>query len=500
MGLWSKLAMAMGIGRAGNEPGESQKSSTQQVPPTPSNMNQPNRMGSLSVDRPIRRINIGLDFGTSTTKVIVRIEEPTGRPLFRVVGPSDQRDTVLYPSVIALADGHLCFGHSAVQSASDVKAASFKMNLPAEAGSRQHAWRGRFCLGDSGLSAEEASTLYVAWVLNDVLSQLRNAYAGSDLRVTVNAAAPLDHLRQEESLHRLFHRIFFRALKMHSHSAARWSLVTARTALRQVHAIPIPTEEESPISVFPETHAAMTSYILVPGRARGKYATVDVGAGSTDVAFFWFHHPDGSYAEGPPEMCYFGAATDFVGMDDVDQAVALRLGVSLSEAKERREQKQIDISVVDEVREVFSEMFNCYRRAFGESYGRCAGEYEWRYRGPGETGPQYPPDGYAKFTLCIVGGGGLSAQLIGKLQKTFPMHNINNVDVRVLRVSDGLHVLRAGNKLVQILDVAPLEQPLLILAQGLAHRGVDIPVFSLNHRFDRVREAPERPTAEDIYG
>jgi hypothetical protein len=444
-------------------------------------------------------VNIGLDFGTSTTKVVVRIEDAAAKSRFVIIGPADQKNTVLFPSAVAVEGSALLFGHAAQLSESLVKATSFKMNLPAEAGSRQHSWRGRLRLGNTGLTAEHVSTVYLAWVLKDVLSQIRDALGGVDLKVTVNAAAPLDQMQEEQSLRDVFHRTFYRALKIHRLAATPWPLDAARSALRLADAEAIPPDEDSPISVFPETHAAMTSYMLLPGRPKGKYASVDVGAGSTDVAFFWFHNPDGRHAEGAPEMCYYGAASAFVGMDDVDQALAQQIGQSNAVAKARREAGTAKLGDIAGIAEVFSKIYECYRRGFGESYRRCLGEYEWRFRGPGETSHQYPQDGHARYTLCVVGGGCLSNDLIAKVSSTFPLQSIRSIDVEILRVPDELCVLNSHGKVLPIVNVAAREQPLLILAQGLAHRAVDIPVFSVNHHFERVRVMPERPSHEELY-
>lgn len=465
----------------------------------PPRTNVPNRMGSKPTERPVRRVNIGLDFGTSTTKVIVRIEDAAAKPRFVIIGPSEQSNTVLFPSSVAVEGGGLLFGHAAHVSATPVKATSFKMNLPAEAGSRQHSWRGRLRLGDTGLTAENVSTLYIAWVLKDVLTQLQIALGGVDLKVTVNAAAPLDQMQEEKSLRDVFHRTFYRALRIHRLAAAPWPLDAARSALRQADAEKLPRDEDSPVSVFPETHAAMTSYMLLPGRPKGKYASVDVGAGSTDVAFFWFHNPDGKHAEGTPEMCYYGAASAFVGMDDVDQAIANHIGQPNAVAKARREAGEAKLDGDAGAIAAFSKMYECYRRGFGESYRRCLGEYEWRFRGPGETGHQYPKDGHARYTLCLVGGGCLSNDFIEKVSQTFPLQGIKSIDCEVLRVPDEIPVLGRGGKVSPIASVARREQSLLILAQGLAHRAVDIPAFTINHHFERVRVIPERPSHEELY-
>jgi hypothetical protein len=450
----------------------------------------PNRMGSRATAQPARRVNIGLDFGTSTTKVVVRIDEADAKSRFLIVGPSASTGTVLFTSSIAVTGSDLVFGAAAEASTSLTKARSFKMNLPAEAGSRHHAWRGRLQLGETGLSAEDVSTLYLAWVLREVLGQVREALSGLDLKITINAAAPLDQMQEEKTLKDLFHSIIFRALKITHLATHRWPIDEARRALAEARSMRVPQDDESPVTVFPETHAAMTSYMLLPGRQRGNYATVDVGAGSTDVAFFWFHAPDGTYAEaGPPELCYYGASSEFVGMDDVDRAVANTSGLSQEMARTSREAGRVDLQANSTpIEPVLEKVYRCYRTGFGRSYERCPGEREWQDR-----------DGRARYTLCLVGGGCLCEELVTRLRRALPHFNMTSVDVEVLRVPDELPVLQPNNRSRSIRQVAPGEQSLLLLAHGLANRAVDIPVYETGHSFGHVVEIADRPSHEEIY-
>jgi hypothetical protein len=424
-----------------------------------------------------------LDFGTSATKVVVRIDEGPAPPRFLIVGPSRAVSTVLFPSSVAIEGGDLLFGAFAENSAAPTKARSFKMNLPAEAESRQHGWRGRLEFGPSALSAEEVSTLYLAWVLNDVLTQVGSALNGADLKVTVNAAAPLDQMEQEVNLRELFHRIVFRALKISHLATDRWPLAEARGVVADICRVPLPPDEESPVTILPETHAAMTSYMLQPGRPRGNYASVDVGAGSTDVAFFWFHATDGR-----PEMCYYGAASDFVGMDDMDLVIATASGTSPASARKSRETGRVNLSLFStSLAPVLESIYKCYRRGFGRSYDRCRGESEWCH-----------PDGRAKYTLCLVGGGSLCDTLVSRLNRPLPLLYMASVNVEVLRVPDDLDVLQpSGYHRIQ--QIAPGEQSLLLLSHGLAHRAVDIPAYEVGQIFERVREVADRPAHEELY-
>jgi hypothetical protein len=441
-------------------------------------------MSSRAGQTPVRRVNIGLDFGTSTTKVIVRIDDAASKPQYLVVAPRGAEASVVFPSCAAVEGDNLLLGAAAEVAATSEKVRSFKMNLPAEAGSRKHAWRGRLRLADGRLTAEDLSTLYIAWVLRDVLGQVREYLSGADLKITLNAAAPLDQMEAEPHLRALFHRIFFRALKIAAVARSPWSLKEARLALDKARSIPVPSDEESPVNVFPETHAAMTSYMLLPGRSKGNYATVDIGAGSTDVAFFWFHATDGQ-----PEMCYYGACSGFVGMDDIDHDLAVARGEHVDRVRKQRENQSIHLGdYTAALSAAMNQIYECYRMGFGRSYARCLGEYEWRH-----------PNGHAKYTLCLVGGGSLCEELVDRLGQVLPLLNMSSIDVDILHVPDNLAVLQPGATVRSICHVAPGEQSLLLLAHGLANRAVDIPRYESGHRHTRVTTLIERPTHEELY-
>jgi len=466
------------------------------VDPTPSNKLTPVIPVHRSVTSPPvapdtsreQKVYIGLDFGTSTTKVVAQVWRDTARQQsFLILPPVDASESCLFPSTIALDYDALVFGYEAESSNSQAKARSFKMNLPAECGIAGMHLQPAFVLGDSGLSAEDASTLFLAWVLHEAIDRLRTVCQGATLRVTINAAAPLDQLQADPQLKNLFHRIMFRALALCREAMNPWPLAIAREKLIQVRSLRVPGEDESPVMIFPETHAAMTAYILQPGRRPGLYATVDIGAGTTDVAFFWFHASDGL-----PEACYYGANSGFVGMDDVDHLIAQESKLDLSGVRQlhaQRHWQEINVNVQPDVEAVLDRIYAEYRRAFNRAYGRCPGEYDW----------VNVNDRRAKYTLCLIGGGASFGPLKHALVKALPYMLMRAGEIELPTVPSSLRVVTDGNNLRPISDFGAHERSLFLLAYGLAHRAIDIPLYDENHRFTRVRRVAEHPGHEEIY-
>lgn len=433
----------------------------------------------------VQQVNIGLDFGTSTTKVIARLDRPGGsQGEFHILAPPDSSGSVLFPSTIALDESTLLFGAAAEKSPSVAKARSFKMNLPIEAGLQIENWRQRFRLGDTGLSAEDATTLYLAWVLNQSQCRLKELLGGAGQECTVNAAAPLDQLNRDPKLISLFHRIMFRGLRLAPSAKMPWRLSDARACLEQIAQLPVPEATESPITVIPETHAAMTAYMLRPGQEKGLFACVDVGAGTTDVAFFWFHSTDGI-----PEACYYGARSGYVGLDDIDFSLGEKHAMSPGDVRRQREQRQIKIDIQNrKTCEVLGRIYKEYSRGFGAAYDRCRGEARW-----------VDSAGHAKYILCLIGGGAVVPEVTRELRKALPHLRMSGVLVDQPEIPGNLPVVLGPSRRLPVNRVAPYEQPLLLLAYGLAHRPVDIPIYDPDAEFSVHQVIAELPDRDERY-
>jgi hypothetical protein len=294
-----------------------------------------------------RRVTIGLDFGTSTSKCCFR-EAVDGKPFVFVAfdQPGRVARSMLFDTAAASDGTDLLFGPDAAGAADAIR--SFKMcvrcQADADAG-RSAATRcprchpdvpGFFSLAGMDISAEDLCTLHLSVILSEVLRVLPTAVGATrpQLRLTLNAAAPLDHLRQFGSAAPYFDRMMFYAFKLAESGAPRrrWRASAAMDALRAVRQVPLPDEPYSPTKVYPETHAAVTGFLLLPESEPGLYGLLDIGAGTTDVSFFWFQ-------KNSAETCawYYATGTTPRGMDDVDRALADVLRVPASQLRRARE-------------------------------------------------------------------------------------------------------------------------------------------------------------------
>ena len=295
-----------------------------------------------------RRVTVGLDFGTSTSKCCFR-EEADRKP-FVLVGYDADSETashVLFPSSVALDGERLLFGHDAEVSDSSIVIRSFKMCLlcqaraavrprSAEANPCPNCLKdrpGHFMLGTELMSAEDLSILYLAVVLGAAKERVAASLGvrQDQIRYVVNSAAPLDQMSEFGEVGDYFENALYNAWSLADVSKRSWLLEEAIEVLGRTRERPRPSVEDSPTRIFPETHAAMTAYLLLPQSEKGLYGLVDIGAGTTDVAFFWLQKGDEATT-----AWYCSAGSKRVGMDDVDYTMADPLRVAPDDARAAR--------------------------------------------------------------------------------------------------------------------------------------------------------------------
>ena len=429
----------------------------------------------------VRRVTIGLDFGTSSSKCMFR-EEGEGRP-FRIVGYDNSKQPwghVLYPSTVSCKNGILRFGHLAEEADGLGVIRSFKMCLRClskEPGGESAAAGGTCsrCLrerpgflgfGDVELSAEDISTLYLAVVLNHAIDRIRRVFGDAEpLRVLVNSAGPLDQLESFGALGECFHRVVFFAINLAGRAKEKWELDAAIEALNQVRQLDVPPRDQSPTVVVPESHAAITGYIRLPQSQKGLYGVVDVGAGTTDVAFFWLQK------EPEEKAWYYSAGSTPVGMDDIDLALApvlTPLEGSLRAAREGLSSAEV-LQHQALMKYVIKQMFQFHALVYDDARRVHAIEQAWIKQG------------WAQYKLFLVGGGTRCTPVTNRFGQSLAQYGWAE-EPEQLPVPPRLRVVLPDGEqatLAQLKETAV--RPLLLLAYGLATPRPEIPRFDRDH-------------------
>lgn len=440
----------------------------------------------------VRRITVGLDFGTSTTKCCLRVnEEGKDFHFLSFRNPKDGEPSVLMPTAARFCDGKVLFGANAEKSAGSDIVRSFKMCLlcqsQAEAGVTHSSdcqnclreKRGWFRMGSEELSAEDLSTLFVAYVLGLAKRAAPYLLKGrrDNLRLFVNSAAPLDQMTEFGAIGRYFERVVYYGWILAGRIDDSIELGDAQELLTLARDRAIPTQEQSPTRIFPETHAAMTGYILLPQSESGLYGLVDVGAGTTDVAFFWLQKD-----EEHTKAWYYAAGSRRLGMDDVDRALSEVLLAEATNVREIRE--SLTPSQVERYRNLIEPVgqgiYAHQADVLDQAMAVDQRDKAWRYRGT------------ARYRLFLAGGGNATATISDRLSASSHIAPTWEEEPEYLSVLASNKTIDADGH-IGSLEAKPRNEALrlLLLSYGLAHRQVDIPKYERDAEGVKRESGPE---------
>lgn len=453
----------------------------------------------------VRRVTLGVDFGTATTKCCFR-EQGDRKPFFAIgYEPPDRRASrLLMPATVAYSDGKLFFGYQAEAVAAPTMIRSFKMCLLCQAKAQRAEPNhttiaepcpnclkerpGHFRVAGTQPSAEDLSTLYLAAVLREASERVAGVLGadGHELRLSIHSAAPLDQMGEFGEVGDHFDRTLYYAWKLAVDARNPWGLEEALAALQHARSEPKPALEMSPTRIFPETHAAMTAFLLLPQTERGLYGSVDIGAGTTDVAFFWLQKD-----ERETKAWYYAAGSKRFGMDDVDRALACVLqgrGGNLRAAREALSSEDLRVHQ-RHVEPIAKRIFQHQAGVLNDAMTLDQRHWAWFNR-----------DGRARYRLFLVGGGSTCDLVTERLRRSPPRHAARWQDAPcTLGIPNATKVALPGGDTVALRTLnEPIAERLCLLAYGLSHPRPDIPKYERDAEGVRVeprkvREYPVEP-------
>lgn len=293
--------------------------------------------GDTDTQRERRPINIGIDFGTSSTKVIFRdIHLGCSHIVFFDHGLTGYPSFVL-PSSVAVSQGRLYFGDRAERLEAEGRVLrSFKVCMACQSGlvkcrrceptllQLPAPIPGWFLLStETGtrvrVSACQLGTLYLAHVIR-IVRRVVAQHIGRDheLHFTYNMGVPIDHL-EDSPTKEVFARSLFLAEKLAGRTEQGFPLMEVIDLYDDLNAShpSLPSDEERLTFIHPETIAGIFSYAQSRVAEEGLYAIVDVGAGTTDVSFFRL----ADLPESERRLSIYTARTRIIGADNIDRAV-----------------------------------------------------------------------------------------------------------------------------------------------------------------------------------
>ncbi|MCX5632151.1 MAG: hypothetical protein NTW93_00500 [Phycisphaerae bacterium] len=447
-----------------------------------------------------KEITIGLDFGTSTTKCIINIEG-SGKDdeYYAILFPRDKDVTLLYPTAISFADGKLYFGDLATTFKESETIYSCKMAVPCK-----DSWNNYsspfMCENAPGLfifdsryhfSASELSILYLSNVIRVIRELVKKAFPNIKVKFYLNMACPLDQLekdyfasctksdkqaankenrKRDEYIEQRYNEISQYSLGLSNYSKNPWDINDAYRYINAIQKKILRSPEQSPASIIPETLAAISSFIKRPGTEQGRYMAIDVGAGTTDISVFWLEK---NSVKSKPH--YYSSGSLHIGVDQFDTALREILnsyeGNSLRERREKLVAENVGLSnCKDEIEPHLCKMIDHRTKFFGYAYHKEAKQSIWGNKRN------------ANLTIVFFGGGSkldvikerfiysdIWENILGQAEHILPKLEVCN------------HAITPNGSLLNIDEHKDIgnDSSLLLIAEGLASRIIDIPEYGI---------------------
>jgi hypothetical protein len=465
--------------------------------------------------KPIREVTIGLDFGTSTSKLMINFHEP-GNPkkdeVYAFAFRSTNKDSFefLFPSSVATNNGKLLTGFDSNNIESRYE--SFKMWLPKLAGvtfdeqvtNKYPGLESKiFWLENQPVSAKELAIFHLTDVFYRVRDALSKFNQEFQYAINVNVACPLgpvlldgggsnhDEIRKEKYIE-LVHEIAWRALDLSKDLNLPTTIDHAVIKISEHYEkVPSIKQGETRVSVKAEAHAAVISYIMQPNRKKGRYFTVDIGAGTTDSAMFWLSPVDNRIAS------YYAFETGYFGMDDFDSALAEHYSVGETmKLREYRENRGIFETDRDFLEPILEKVWSTYKQVFKNAFKLESSANRWA------------TNGAANFDLLLCGGGSEISLIQEEFERSdrtpFPGVVSNWKTTQLLAAASRKVLLENGT----LIDNDPIYtekydqiRSLLVVAEGLSYHPVQPPPWDIQDVPVQIEQKPISPrtTSEDLY-
>jgi hypothetical protein len=441
----------------------------------------------------IRPVHLGIDYGTSTSKLVLRDYAAAGGERAILVGA---RSNYRYPSAVSCGGGNIFLGAKpsggSVGGQPDVSYESIKMRVADEVKGSP----GRYYYGPprdfpKGFRARDFAALSVWALITEGERAAREALGVPDLRLSMTMGIPMSFFADPE-LREEFLTIARAAWHLHRNRGAlpggAISLGDARRWLDEAFDAIASKGSLSPEQVRnwlrSEAEASMLWAFRSPGVPAGPYLKVDVGAGTTNASMFRIldDHDGGQWVK--TGFAFFGTYSGPYGMDAVDHALATHLKMNVEDCLDLRAQEDRllhDGVAREAAREAFRQIQNIPVEAWRSGYPKIM------------TSP-YEVQKWEQADVFVIGGGSLVAPLRSYLCN----HPMGQGVTMPLRQSDVPTDLSADKGAAVPADLLPF----VMVAYGLSNLGLAVPAAETPDSIPplRIMSAQERLSHMDIYG
>jgi hypothetical protein len=413
---------------------------------------------------PKRRIHLGIDFGTSVSKIVFRDSSaPSAESAVLVLRNGSFR----IPSRVCMTATELLFGDDTKVVADCDIFDSLKMRVVVEVSGNRKYFLGPTTTLPDGFNAADLAALTVWLLISEghraVAAQLNGRMEGVEMGMTMGV--PMEFFNDKQ-LRAAFLSIARRAWTFYCNEGLVDSALLIEKARRALEKHPvalsvIPDDEvqdwidhratiavNSPIDIIRcEGEAAIWWLMRSPSVRAGPYAKIDIGAGTTHANLFRIFGPTQTPKR---SLVRYGAAAVPVGMDAVDRAIAECQGLNSSCLTLRGLEQSIlqaNAKVSEVLMPVGEQIYDSYRKAWIEASNKMRSNAlelsSWR-----------------QHTVFVMGGGSLMPLLV----ETVGMHPDQREPLSVMTLEQPTDFVRADHK-----KITSEELSLVTVAYGLSN-------------------------------
>jgi len=441
----------------------------------------------------LRPIHLGIDYGTSTSKLVLRDYAAPGGERAVLIG---KRNNYRFPSTVSCSADRIFLGQKPSGGLIEGERATCYESIKMRVADEVKNSPGRYYYGaqrefPSGFRARDFATLSVWSLISEGESAARDSLKNADIKLGMTLGVPMSFFADDE-LRDEFLMIARTAWHLHrNRGPLRGDAINLNDARHWLDEAYQAVRLKGPVSstqvrdwLRSEAEASMLWAFRSPGVPSGPYLKVDVGAGTTNASMFRIVD---TFSEGQwvkSGFAFFGTFSGPYGMDAVDHALATHLSMNVDDSLDLRAQEDRllhDAGALDSTRQTFRQIRNSPIEAWRRGYRKImSSPYEVR--------------AWEEANIFVIGGGSLVTPLRNFLARHPNGHSIS-MPQRQSDVPSDLH-LESGSAITSNL------MPFLMVAYGLSNLGLAVPQAETPDRIPPLSSmsAQERLSHEDIYG
>lgn len=350
-----------------------------------------------------RRVQVGLDFGTSNTKIVYSL---LGRPQKIPILFNHELDIYpdfCLPSVAAVNDQNkLIFGIKAAQFLSDKSWDEGLRRLKVVvAGKYDNSFKDKqtedqfnnyleeHFNSTCSISVEQITAIYLAYAMYLARIEIKNRLKSNDLDLMYNICIPIDHV-QNNKVRYVFEKILAWAeiiekewtIRGESFDPLEFSNKVESKAKYGAKTNSFSREDQDArVFAVPESVAEIASYLYSSNKQSGLHALIDLGAGTTDISIFnlnretknTFWYSAGNIPEGTNNIERI--IVDYI--NERENNNMCRLIDVLNILKILSSNNNIDFEIEKNIRTILDEIYKKSKKIWGEAYQRYQQEAVW---------------------------------------------------------------------------------------------------------------------------